>query len=331
MMRIASCPLAVLRCNRIRTNDAGDQRHESIRVGRLGASSISGSTALAADIHVMSGGAPKEVLAVLTPEFEKQTGHKVHFTYIVISAMQQKLAAGEKPDMVLMPAPALEAQVKAGVMRDAPRPNLGIVSVGLVVREGAREAGHFDARQLQESDARREVDRARQSGRDAERRASRESVGAARHRGRHEAEARRIRNALDGGVAAIARGEAEIGLYPLSEIISEKGVTRRRTDPARRSSSTRSTRPACSQRTPRPSPRWRSSNFSPIRRMRSTGSTAGSSRRSNQGTIGNRRRRSRFRSTTIMLCATSDSTTSAERHPSAGRPQRQSSCRREIG
>jgi molybdate transport system substrate-binding protein len=33
------------------------------------------------------------------------------------------------------------------------------------------------------------------------------------------------RNALDGGVAAITSGEAEIGLYPVSEIISEKGVT----------------------------------------------------------------------------------------------------------
>ena len=33
------------------------------------------------------------------------------------------------------------------------------------------------------------------------------------------------RNALDGGVAAIAKGEAEIGLYPVSEIILDKGVT----------------------------------------------------------------------------------------------------------
>src|SRR5436190_24055886 len=32
-------------------------------------------------------------------------------------------------------------------------------------------------------------------------------------------------NALDGGVAAISKGEAEVGLYPLSEVISEKGVT----------------------------------------------------------------------------------------------------------
>jgi molybdate transport system substrate-binding protein len=32
-------------------------------------------------------------------------------------------------------------------------------------------------------------------------------------------------NALDGGVAAITNGEAEIGLFPMSEIIHEKGVT----------------------------------------------------------------------------------------------------------
>jgi molybdate transport system substrate-binding protein len=32
-------------------------------------------------------------------------------------------------------------------------------------------------------------------------------------------------NALDGGVAAISKGEAEVGLYPLSEVISEKGVS----------------------------------------------------------------------------------------------------------
>jgi hypothetical protein len=32
-------------------------------------------------IHVMSGGAPKEVFALLAPKFEEQTGNKVKFTY----------------------------------------------------------------------------------------------------------------------------------------------------------------------------------------------------------------------------------------------------------
>ena len=142
-----------------------------------------------ADIHVMSGGAPKEVLAALVPEFEKKTGHKVHITYIVISAMQQKLAAGEKPDMVLMPVPAIEARVKDGSFRGDAWATLGIVSVGLVVREGAAKPDISTLETFQAGDARREVGRARQSGRDAERRASGEGVGATRHRGRDEAEA----------------------------------------------------------------------------------------------------------------------------------------------
>jgi molybdate transport system substrate-binding protein len=191
-----------------------------IALGMLG---ISGSTVLAADIRVMSGGAPKEVLAVLTPEFEKQTGHKVHVTYIVISAIQQKLAAGERPDMVLMPAPAIQAQVKAGIMRDTPRPNLGIVRVGLVVREGAPKPDistldNFRQAMLAAKSVVHANPAATPSG--AHLAKVWENLGVAdaiKEKATH-------RNALDGGVAAITSGEVEIGLYPVSEIIAEKGV-----------------------------------------------------------------------------------------------------------
>jgi molybdate transport system substrate-binding protein len=184
---------------------------------------ISGSISLAADIHVMSGGAPKEVLAVLTPRFEQQTGHKVRFSYIVISAMQQKLAAGEKPDMVLMPAPALEAQAKAGIVRDAPRANLGIVRVGVVVREGAPKPDvstldGFKQAVLAAKSVVHANPAATPSG--AHLAKTWEQLGiadAVKGKAIH-------RNALDGGVAAITKGEAELGLYPVSEIIHEKGV-----------------------------------------------------------------------------------------------------------
>jgi molybdate transport system substrate-binding protein len=185
---------------------------------------LSGRLAVAAEIHVMSGGAPKEVLTELVPEFEKQTGHKVRITYIVISAMQQKLAAGEKPDMVLMPAPALEAQAKAGVMRDQPRPNLGIVSVGLVVREGAAKPD------IATLDAFKRAMLAAKSAVHANPAATPSGAHLAKvweRLGIADAMKPKLAfsNALDGGVAAIAKGEAEIGLYPLSEVISEKGVT----------------------------------------------------------------------------------------------------------
>jgi molybdate transport system substrate-binding protein len=190
----------------------------------LSALILSGSTALGADIRVMSGGAPKEVLAVLTPDFEKKTGHKVHFTYIVISAIQQKLSAGEKPDMVLMPVPAIEARVKDGTFRDDARAALGTVRVGLVVREGAKapdisSLDAFKAAMLGATSVVHANPAATPSG--AHLAKVWEQLGIA------EAMKGKLvfRNALDGGVAAIVKGEAEIGLYPVSEIIHEKGVT----------------------------------------------------------------------------------------------------------
>lgn len=179
---------------------------------------------MAADIHVMSGGAPKEVLSVLAPEFEKQTGHKVRFTYAVITAIREKLAAGEKPDMVLMPVPAIEALVKAGTFRDDARATLGTVSVGLVVREGAKapDISTLDSFKKVMLDAKTVV----------------HANPAATPSGAHLAKVWEqlgiadamkpkltFRNALDGGVEAITKGEAEIGLYPLSEVVSVKGVT----------------------------------------------------------------------------------------------------------
>jgi ABC-type molybdate transport system substrate-binding protein len=103
----------------------------------LAAVGLSAGRGKAAEIKVYSGGAPKEVLIVLTPQFEKQTGHKVSFTYAVIAEIQKKLAAGEKPDMVLMPVPALDTLIKAGTLKAQPRPVLGNVGIGVIVREGA--------------------------------------------------------------------------------------------------------------------------------------------------------------------------------------------------
>lgn len=83
---------------------------------------VSGSTlCLAADIRVFSGGAPKDALALLTPEFEKLSGHKVHFSYLVISEIGQKLTAGEKPDMLIVPVTNLDALIKAGTLMPEPR------------------------------------------------------------------------------------------------------------------------------------------------------------------------------------------------------------------
>src|SRR5436305_3180567 len=195
----------------------------SVRLILAALASMLGSVAVAAEIHVMTGGAPKEVLGVLTPEFEKQTGHKVHFTYIVIAAMQQKLAAGEKPDMVLMPVPAIDARVKDGILRGNARAALGTVRIALIVREGATapDIATLDsfkktilaAKSVVHSDP-----AATPSG--AHLGKVWEQVGIA------DAMKPKLtfRNALDGGAESVRSGAAQIGLYPMSEVIHEKDI-----------------------------------------------------------------------------------------------------------
>src|SRR5262249_18686831 len=103
----------------------------------LCALSLSGSVAVAADINGMSGGGPEGGVAGVAPQCGKAAGRRPHFTQFRISAMAQKLNAGEKPDMVLMPVPAIEARVKDGSLRHDAWAKLGTVRVAMIVREGA--------------------------------------------------------------------------------------------------------------------------------------------------------------------------------------------------
>jgi len=91
----------------------------------------------ATELRVYSGGAPQETLKLLAPEFEKTTGHRVAFTFAVVAAIQQRLEAGEKADVVLLPAPLIDALEKAGKIRPDSRSRLARVGIAVVVRAGA--------------------------------------------------------------------------------------------------------------------------------------------------------------------------------------------------
>ena len=57
----------------------------------------------AADIRVYSDGAPEAALYAITPAFEKASGHKVFYTFAIVTELQKRLIAGEKADVILMP------------------------------------------------------------------------------------------------------------------------------------------------------------------------------------------------------------------------------------
>jgi len=61
-----------------------------------------------ATIKVLSGGAPKEIFGELTPKFEAQSGHKVAYVFAVMSALRERVAAGEAADVLVMPTNILD-------------------------------------------------------------------------------------------------------------------------------------------------------------------------------------------------------------------------------
>jgi molybdate transport system substrate-binding protein len=195
-----------------------------ICVAGLAALIMTATFAAAAEIHVMSGGSPQQALAVLTPQFEKQTGNTVTYKFAVVTALRQALDAGEKTDMALLPAPLIDAYVKAGKMQADGRATLGQVGVSVIVKQGAVPPDIATLESFRKTllDARSVVmpaPTATPSG--AHMAKVIEQLGIA------DAMQKKIsyRAALEGGAELVAKGEAEIGIYPTSEVMRVSGIT----------------------------------------------------------------------------------------------------------
>jgi len=185
---------------------------------------VTSMSASAAEIHVMSGGAPKEVFVLLTPKFERQTGHKVKFTYAVITELRQKLAAGEKADVLIMPVPVLDALAKEDRLRAGSRATFGTIGISVVVKEGAPRPDISTKEKFREAMlAAKSVVHATPG-----------KTPSGTHMGKvmeqlgiTDAMAKKVihKPALDGGVQLVAAGQADIGIYPASEVATVKGLT----------------------------------------------------------------------------------------------------------
>jgi molybdate transport system substrate-binding protein len=190
----------------------------------LTAAMVTSMSVSAAEIHVMSGGAPKEVFSLLTPKFEQQTGHKVAFTYAVITALREKVAAGEKADVLIMPGPVLDGLAKDGKVRADARAAFGTVGISVVVKEGAAKPDistkdKFKAAMLAAKSVVHATPGQTPSGNHMAKVIEQLGIG--------DAMAKKVihKPALAGGVQLVAAGEAEIGIYPASEVAGVIGIT----------------------------------------------------------------------------------------------------------
>lgn len=100
------------------------------------------ANACAKDVKVMISGGFKAALEKLAPEYERRTGDKI----VIIpgpsmgttpQAIPNRLARGEKADVVIMVGDALATLEKASLTRPGSRTELADSPVGMVVKKGA--------------------------------------------------------------------------------------------------------------------------------------------------------------------------------------------------
>ncbi|MCC6778453.1 MAG: substrate-binding domain-containing protein [Hyphomicrobiales bacterium] len=180
-------------------------------------------TASAAELRIVSGGAPKDALAHIGPAFERTSGHRLTLTYAIVGEVQQRLLAGEPADVVLVPAPVMNAIEQGGKLRAGSRLPLARVGLAAVVRAGAAKPDVATPEALQRAlRAARSITHS-----DPQTPGGRHIAAMLAKLGIDATPERKIipRSAIGGGAQFIANGEIEIGLYLVSEVLSTKGVS----------------------------------------------------------------------------------------------------------
>ena len=179
----------------------------------------------AADVGVFTSAAPAEVEKALAARFTETTGNRVLFTVGTVKEIQDKLSVSGPPDIVVLPAPALDALDNAAGLRPGSRIDLARVGIGVVVRQGAPlpDISSVDAMRKTLLAARSIAHPDPLGGGFAGAQITRMFA----RLGISEAVKPKVTlaYAFTGGVTQIANGDAEIGLFNISEILPVKGVT----------------------------------------------------------------------------------------------------------
>lgn len=90
-----------------------------------------------AEVTVLSGGAVKSAFTEAAAAWEKKSGHKVSATFAPAGEMRKKVAAGEVTDVLIVPSENLPEYEKGGVIEPTTRKDLGVVAMGVAVKQGA--------------------------------------------------------------------------------------------------------------------------------------------------------------------------------------------------
>jgi len=180
--------------------------------------------AAGAEIKVLTAGAFKQVLLALLPDFERTSGHKVTVENDTVGALTKRIAGGEAFDLAVLTPKAVDDLAKEGKFAAGSRANLARVGVGVVVKDGTPKpdisslAAFKQALLAAKSVA--YIDPAAGGSSGIYVASLLDKLGVA-------ADVKPKAKLIPGGAVAehVAKGEAELGIHQISEILPVKGVT----------------------------------------------------------------------------------------------------------
>jgi molybdate transport system substrate-binding protein len=180
--------------------------------------------AAGAEIKVLTAGAFKQVLLALVPDFERTSGHKVTVENDTVGALTKRIAGGEAFDLAVLTPKAVDDLAKEGKFAAGSRANLARVGVGVVVKDGTPKpdissvAAFKQALLAAKSVA--YIDPAAGGSSGIYVAGLLDKLGIA-------ADVKPKAKLIPGGAVAehVAKGEAELGIHQISEILPVKGVT----------------------------------------------------------------------------------------------------------
>ena len=98
---------------------------------------LAATQADAAQLKLLVGGAMSEPFHEVGADFAKQTGHTLDFTVDTTGALQGRLRSGEKADIVLVSGPGMDVLEREKLVMPGTRVDLASASIGVAVRAGA--------------------------------------------------------------------------------------------------------------------------------------------------------------------------------------------------
>jgi molybdate transport system substrate-binding protein len=180
--------------------------------------------AFAAEIRILSAGALSQPLKELLPRFEQATGDKISIVYGNAGAVRALLEEGEAADLVILPADGLADVEAKGFVQSGTRADLAAVNIGVAVRKGvpAPDISTSDAlkRALLEAKAVAYSDPARATSGKHFDSVVLPALGIA-----DEVRAKAKLQAEGSSAEFVRRGEADIAVQQVSELLSVEGVT----------------------------------------------------------------------------------------------------------